>query len=81
MVYDPFRAVEDASVDALLKWTLGIEALTTIRGSTMEMTREFFHNLMTGYLDFERDMDYFVFALVFFELNLLFLFPNLSLIL
>ena len=47
IVYNPLQAVKDVRVNALLKWTLGTEAPTTICGRTTEMTREFFHNLMT----------------------------------
>ena len=46
-IYDPLRGVEDARVNALIKWTSGTKAPMTIRGGTTEMTHELFHNLMT----------------------------------
>ena len=45
--YDPLRVVEEARMNALLKWTLSTDASMTIRGGTTEMTREFFRDLLT----------------------------------
>ena len=45
--YDPLRVVEEARINTLLKWISVTDAPTSIRGGTTEMTREFFHDLMT----------------------------------
>ena len=45
--YDPLQVVEDARMNALLKWTSSTDALMTIRGGTTEMTREFFRDFLT----------------------------------
>ena len=45
--YDPLRVVEDARVNAFLKWTSSTDAPMTVRGGTTEMTQEFFRDLMT----------------------------------
>ncbi len=45
--YDPLRVVEETRINTVLRWTSAADAPTTIRGGTTDMTRAFFHDLMT----------------------------------